>query len=568
MRLPPALTVSVARLDPRGRRTFLWATLAGLALVLGLAARARFAWPQWPVADPDTWGYLFPALGKLEGKGFVHTYGRNFLYPGFVYEALRFGGTFRAVPVMQHLLGLATGALLWVSWRQWRAWFAETRLPAWADALLGLGLVAFFVRSGSVIHFEAQIRPEAVFPFFGALGMCLLLGFGWAWFVDRRPMRAALLAGAGVFDTALLYQLKPSFGLAVLFALAPLGWAAFHPWSSDRTGRWRLGVAVMAAASLAGAVFVLPERQLARTDAFTETFLPETLLTVHAAMIRDQMARDVQDHAATPFPPAFLAEAAGRMDRNTRFASERPQKPYESLGYNPDTLMYRPDGFCGWLNATLPAPQAAAFCYYYYRRAALHEPGRMTGKVLRQLGVFYNIHCPAFWDPRGFAVERLYRKTNDALGYPNYQQLLRAYPPGAAYLDASKKLQRSKVKLLQPRWTVPANVAAAVCYLPLLALFIVGMVLVSRWPAERRAGVWAAGWLVVMIGGLSFGNCLTIAVVHSLDVARYAYNLLVYAAWCELAAAVWLAEVLAEWIAPAVADRRRPVSPAALPLKN
>ena len=86
---------------------FFGATLAGLALVLGLAARARFAWPQWPVADPDTWGYLYPALGKLEGAGFVHTYGRNFLYPGFVYGLLRCGGTFRAIPVAQHLLGLA-----------------------------------------------------------------------------------------------------------------------------------------------------------------------------------------------------------------------------------------------------------------------------------------------------------------------------------------------------------------------------------------------------------------------------------------------------------------------------
>ena len=550
MRLPPALTVPVSRLDPRGRRVFFWATLAGLALVLGLAARTRFAWPPWPVADPDTWGYLAPGLGKLEGKGFVHTYGRNFLYPGFVYGLLRFGGTFRAIPVAQHGLGLATGALLWVSWRQWRAWFPATRLPAWVDALLGLGLVTFFLWSGSVLHFEQQIRPEAVFPCFAALGMCLLLGFVWEWFVDRHPMRAALLAGAAVFDTALLYQLKPSFGLAVGFALVPVAWAALHPWSSDRTGRWRLGVAVATAAGLAGGLFVLPERHFAQADPFGTLFLPETLLTVHAGVIRDQMVRDVRDHAVTPFPPAFLAEAAMRMDENTRFASQRPQKPYESLGYNPDALMYRADGFCHWLNATLPAPQAATFCYYYYRRAALRHPGHLAAKVSRQLAVFYNLHCPAFWDPRGFAVERLYRKTNEALAYPNYQQQIRADPPGAAYLDAAARLQRSKAKLLQPRWTVPANVAAAVCYLPLLVLFVAGMILVSRWPAERRAGLWAAGWLVGMVGALNFGNCLTIAVVHSQDVARYSYNLLVYAAWCELAAAAWLAEMAAVWAGP------------------
>ena len=106
---------------------------------------------------------------------------------------------------------------------------------------------------------------------------------------------------------------------------------------------------------------------------------------------------------------------------------------------------------------------------------------------------------------------------------------------------------------------MPANIAAAVCYLPLLVLFVAGMIFVSRWPAERRAKLWAAGWLVGMVGALNFGNCLTIAIVHSQDVARYSYNLLVYAAWCELAAAVWLAELAAAWVRPAVdkVERKR-----------
>ena len=71
-----------------------------------------------------------------------------------------------------------------------------------------------------------------------------------------------------------------------------------------------------------------------------------------------------------------------------------------------------------------------------------------------------------------------------------------------------------------------------------------------------------------MVYGLNFGSCLTIAIVHSLDVARYSYNLLVYAAWCELAAAVWLIEAFLVWfhhrqtaLLPTAAAKTAPKAP-------
>jgi len=54
-------------------------------LLFACAAWKRFALPLDPIADPDTWGYLSPALRKLIGAEFGHTSGRNFIYPGFLF---------------------------------------------------------------------------------------------------------------------------------------------------------------------------------------------------------------------------------------------------------------------------------------------------------------------------------------------------------------------------------------------------------------------------------------------------------------------------------------------------
>jgi hypothetical protein len=46
---------------------------SSVAILFGLAAWKRFTLPLEPIADPDTWGYLSPALRKLTGAAFGHT---------------------------------------------------------------------------------------------------------------------------------------------------------------------------------------------------------------------------------------------------------------------------------------------------------------------------------------------------------------------------------------------------------------------------------------------------------------------------------------------------------------
>src|SRR5438477_12683248 len=93
---------------------------SGVAAVFAWAIWKRFSLPLDPIADPDTWGYLSPALRKLTGAEFGHTHGRNFLYPGFLYVVLRCFGDFPAIGIVQHLAGLAAGGLFLLTWRHLR----------------------------------------------------------------------------------------------------------------------------------------------------------------------------------------------------------------------------------------------------------------------------------------------------------------------------------------------------------------------------------------------------------------------------------------------------------------
>ncbi len=566
MRLPPALTAPVSALTTHQRRVFFWLTTGLLLLILWWAGQARGVWPRWPVADPDTWGYLHPALAKLSGGTFEHTYGRNFVYPGFLYLLLRATADFRTITLAQHALGLGTGVLLWTAWRQWRAWFAaSSRLPAWADAVLGLGMVAFYGRSASVIHFEMQIRPEGVFPFVAAGQLCLLLAFVRAWWGDvRRPDRAAVFAGANLFAAALAYQLKPSYGLAVGVAALPVAWALIFPWRQQlRRPRLQLLGAAVAAGLAAFVLFVLPEHEFNKEDLNTKLFLPETLLTVHATVIRDQLLADVRGHAKTPFDADWLAETADHLDHEVRVAAEPAQKPYPTLGINPDYLLYSGDSFCHWLFVNNLRREIVDFSFYYYERAWTHHPGAMLANVCRQLRVFYTEPCPAFWLAEKLKVERYYNKTVEAFSHPTYHTQMVAYAPAAAYLDAARDLSASDVVFrLSPamgRW----NNAAARGFLPLLGLFLAGMVAAGFLPPARRRRLWVPGAGLLLIGAVLFGNTLTVAVVHSFDIERYSFNLLCYVVLCETAAAAWLYEFAWAWTGSEPAPA--PSVPAAIP---
>src|SRR5205085_8515402 len=181
-----------------------------VAGLFALAAWQRFSLPLDPMADPDTWGYLSPALEKLTGGAFIHN-GRNFLYPGFLFLLLRLFGDFRAITITQHLLGLGAGGLFLLTWQRTGVFIGETRRTGVLHCLLGLAAAAICLTAGGPINTEMQILPEGISAFLLALNIyCTIELIARAFIVKRPAVVFGIFAG---ITAGALASIKPSFAL-------------------------------------------------------------------------------------------------------------------------------------------------------------------------------------------------------------------------------------------------------------------------------------------------------------------------------------------------------------------
>jgi hypothetical protein len=108
-----------------------------LAFVLALAWKSWSGWPAIPLADPDTWGYLNPALSWLSGTGFVQAGGRDWLYPALVALFLKTTGSFTGIVTWQKCISLLSGMLMAITWRCWTSMLPFHRIVRFAVSLLG-----------------------------------------------------------------------------------------------------------------------------------------------------------------------------------------------------------------------------------------------------------------------------------------------------------------------------------------------------------------------------------------------------------------------------------------------
>ena len=522
---------------------------AALVALFGMAGLMRFKVAQTPLIDPDVWGYLNPAISALTGHGFVHE-GRDSLYPAFLFIVLKLTGDFRAISVVQHLLGLATGGLMLSVYR--RGFLLVRGAGSDCDGLIrwsALLPAAAYLTTPSVIQFEQSLRPEAVFPFVAVLGICLNLEFiRRRWFAVA-PTTAAWLGAAQLVVSAIASKLRPSFGFALLLVNLPLVVSVMVRGMPSRTK--------LLMATGAGLFFLLvlwlPEDMLARHDRMASLFLPDTLLTIHADQVRDQIAADLATGYPAPFPRDTMRALLKRLDATLALSRLPANHPYSTLGFNPDYLLYTDCVYDGVTdNTDAGAQRRAALGFFCYRRAFLRHPARMLGKIVRELHVFYHFgtasHASLFGkkfrllDARAFQMERRYQRNVALFGQPRAREGFDEYPPARAFIETSLRLSRQPATVSQPRVLKDARTLLEMLYLPGL----LASLLIAAW-AAATGRLAQPEWLTriavtLLLFSYNFGNNLTVAVVHSLSISRYIESQLSYTLLASMSGIVLVGE--------------------------
>jgi len=489
----------------------------GFATVFVWALWQRWHMPWLPLATADSWGYLGPALYELGGEGFRQTHGRSFAYPLFLLGVLRATESFPAVALVQHVIGLLSGAAwVWV-FAQWTAWLpAPVRRRPWVWWLGAFALGLYLLGAWAVVY-ETLLRPEAIFPLFALLQIGCTLAFLRARWQAAGAARVVVSGALAVFCAVLCAGLKPSWGFAAAVPLAAL--VAGMVSAGEPAKRRASVLALVCGLALAGLWQKgVPFATGWIGDDHAKTFLPATLFTVHA----DLISRTMHERAVRGFPDEEEAAFLAHLDR--RLAESKSIGKYQALGHDPDYLMYHSDALAvlpGEAGAT--AEGRAAYFRSAYFDAWRAQPAGMLAKIGRQLRL-------AHADP----PTSLHRSTvpwrvhfESARGFPSVYRPPVLSPELAAGWDvlfrrcgelASTERKRRNFVPPLPPWFHGVFLGSLVVFLTVagLAVFAAG-----RWLFRPRPRLLPAARVFAVIVITHLGMVFTVAVVHSFDIGRY-----------------------------------------------
>jgi hypothetical protein len=494
-------------------RTVAWTQWILFGTLLGYGAWLRFHLPQVPLFDYDVLGYLSPAVDKSLGRGFSHVL-RNYLYPGFLYAVLRSFADFRAISVIQHLLGLAAGIILFLSWRLLPRFIDRARGVGPIYGFAGVLLSAIYLTAEEPIHFEMSVRPEGIVSFLVIANIYLALRCSEKIFQRDGLPTAVMLGIATVVTCVLTILAKPSLCLGVVASVVPV--AAIL---GSRISR-RDKLVLATGAALAAVALTLPAQLAARTDSDNRTFVPTQLFVIHAGIIREQIKSDAVDNPERKYPKELLQEVEQML--TTELVKAGLDKSYPTLGFNPDLLMFDPACLDAQLRTRFGGnlDQLCAFYWHYYFRTWQRRPSAMAGKIWRQMTIFYRVPCPAYWTWRTRDLSRDYKDSIAAVEKFALAQTWSNYTPFTQFFGQTVQLAQGGPEFVLPAMVRRLQIFAARTYLISLLLGLGAAVVTAVLPRLRRD----LGRLAAVVGLLmwwNFGSCLEVAIVHTLDNVRY-----------------------------------------------
>jgi hypothetical protein len=346
---------------------------------------------------------------------------------------------------------------------------------------------------------------------------------------------------AAIFSSTVMIFAKPSFGIAALGVLVPVGAALF------RSGQMRQKLTLVAGAALSVALLAAPEYFFARHDPRRVTFLSTDLFMIHADIVRDQMAADLAENVPSPYGKDWLTRVHAAIDIEIKKSIvNRGGKYYPTLGFDPDYLMYKSDSTDAQLRREFHdnVRDLCAFYRFYYRRIWHRQPIRVLKKITRQLSVFYASSCPAY-DNYSVPMAGEYMWSALCLQEPQLRAVWITYQPAVEFMNRTLQLRNTASVLEQWKCVRWLFYPLARSYLAIFFVSVAISLAVLCKPRLRQRWGWFAA-LLLFLYWYNAGNCLEVAVFHTLDIGRYRTAQLIFTILTQFTASLLILEVALE----------------------
>jgi hypothetical protein len=493
-----------------------------LLLVIGIAIWLRTLAPGIPISDPDTWGYLYPALSELGGLGFQQTHGRGIFYPLFLLIVLKLTSSFFSIVVAQHVVGILSGLLWWAVWREWQKWLPSKLSGVFWVQSIGLVFLASYLWNANTIFYEQAIRPESIFPFLALAQIYFCLVYARAWWIGSSSWLLLAAGSLAMLSAPICVSAKPSWGFAAGIPFALVAAGVFF--TNSKHG---LTTRVLPLVFGFFLVFLwgnfLPPALAWIPDERSKGFLPATLFTVHAPTVSKALHSRVQAGKSTPQEMAFLEN----WDLRIKESSLLEKTSYQILDHDPDYLFYHSDAI-----ANLPDAESAekrrAYMFKAYFDALQNFPIDILKKVIKQLHVAHMDLTKTLYR-RDFTTTRRLEgsiKSMDFYALPVIDSKL---------VESYQKVREKTVEFLKSGdgklvfgpsvnkfFTLrigPAFLGFWMLSWPALAIF-----LIIKYKIQKESLV-AATLSFGIFWATALGTTFTVAVVHSFDIDRYLHLL-------------------------------------------
>lgn len=482
------------------------------AVIIFIAVLQRLVQSPVPLSGKDTWGYIGPAVSACESSTFHLNGIRNFPYPLWVFTLLNIFHDFSFITVIQHMLGLMTGILLFIVWKQLLLPFTKTVLQKVMLDLTGLVIMMLYLFHYPVIYYEHALRPESIYPFF-LLAQIMLLKL-----IIRNKKRYTvqqiIISCLFFVNNYFLFLLQPRYGLTlflniIIFITCFIIFYKFTITQFAIHGVTPIIITIV--------LVYLPQQILVKSEGATGGFFSGMTFFTHAKIIDKVMEMDIKDPHYMKYDKSILIELQQFFHKEFN----EPQTKHKFLGFYLNHLYHGEAN--GYLRSNLPENRYNEFCWYYIIKAIKKHPILYIKKVILELSQYYNFYGGMYVLDKNSEDSSMYDpdtywEHTDPFEWPGYL-------PFRTYENRRELIHQSIYDLPELKFTgiqlifFVLSLTYILCMIAFFVLFIKNII--PEMKLKKVGKLSRLGIFIALIYCYSLCINLTNSIVYCLDLDRY-----------------------------------------------